>query len=182
MYLLKTKQIFTFILVIFTVAFFSQSYAQENKKFTDAEIAHIVVTANQIDVDYGKLALQKTKNPEARKFAETMIRDHEDIIKQAAALAQKLGVIPKDNELSQNLLKQKEANINRFDKMDDQEFMSAYIHNEVDYHQAVIDAVKDILIPQTVNKELKETLVKVTPLLEHHLEMAKMSQQKIDGK
>lgn len=180
MYLLKTKQIFTLVLVMLVGVFFSQIYAQEHKKFTDAEIAHIVVTANQIDVDYGKLALQKTKNAEARKFAETMIRDHEDIIKQSVALAQKLGVIPKDNEFSKSLLQQKEAMISRFDNMDDQEFMSAYIHNEVEYHQAVIDAVKEILIPQTVNKELKETLIKVTPLLEHHLEMAKISQQKID--
>ena len=42
----------------------------------DAQIAQIVLTADSVDVDYGNLAVKKTKNAEVKAFAETMIRDH----------------------------------------------------------------------------------------------------------
>src|SRR3546814_9549409 len=65
--------------------------AQESPELTDPEIASVAVTANQIDVNYGKFALKKSKNAEVRRFAKSMIQDHNSIIKQAVDLAGKLG-------------------------------------------------------------------------------------------
>ena len=45
-------------------------------KLDDLEIAHAAYTADEIDIDYAKIALAKSKNAEVRKFAELMIRDH----------------------------------------------------------------------------------------------------------
>lgn len=45
-------------------------------QLTDPEIASVIVMANQVDVDYGKIALKKSKNAEVKKFAQTMIDDH----------------------------------------------------------------------------------------------------------
>ena len=56
-------------------------------------------------------------------------------------------------------------------------FDKSYIDNEVKYHEAVIATIKDVLIPQTQNAELKDLLKSVMPLLEHHLEMAKMEME-----
>lgn len=42
------------------------------------------------------------------KFAQTMINDHNAVTEQAAALAKKPGVTPKDNAVSQGLLKNAE--------------------------------------------------------------------------
>lgn len=176
-YTKKTKQIFTSLLLMMGLLLFTSAYSQDEMRFNDAEIAHVVVVANQIDVDYGEVALNRIKNPEIRKFAETMIKDHNAINEQAKALVAKLGVKPEDNDLSKTLMQQKEENLENFKKMNDSEFTAAYINNEVAYHEAVINAVKDVLIPQAENEELKETLVKVTPLLEHHLEMAKNAQK-----
>ena len=38
---------------------------------TDANIAAIVVGANNIDISAGKIALARSSNPEVRKFAQT---------------------------------------------------------------------------------------------------------------
>src|SRR6185312_5876834 len=38
----------------------------------DAQIAAIVVAANQVDIDAGKLAKSKAKNKDVKKFAERM--------------------------------------------------------------------------------------------------------------
>lgn len=154
-------------------------FAQDAPELSDPEIAHIAVTANQIDVDYGKLALEKTQDPEARKFAQTMINDHENIINQASALVQKLGVTPEDNAVSKSLIDQQNETMEKLKGLDGEAFAKAYIDNEVAYHDAVIGAVKSLLIPQSQNADLKETLTKVMPLLEHHLEMAQMAQKNL---
>ena len=42
----------------------------------DAQIAHIVVTANQVDIDAGKLAASTATSPEVKKFGQQMVTDH----------------------------------------------------------------------------------------------------------
>lgn len=145
-------------------------------QLTDSEIASVAVTANQIDVDYGKIALKKSKNAEIRKFAQTMIDDHTSIIDQAVALAKKLGVTPKDNAVTQSLLDGAKKMKNTLNSKNGKAFEKAYIDNEVGYHEAVISTIKNVLIPEAQNAELKNLLQSAMPLLKHHLDMAKMAQ------
>ncbi len=70
---------------------------------SDPEVAHVAVTANNVDIDAAKFAETRTHNAGVRQFAATMITDHSAVNQQAAALAQKLGVTPKDNAVSQSL-------------------------------------------------------------------------------
>ena len=70
---------------------------------TDAQIAHIVVTANQVDIDAGKLAEKMATNAEVKKFGTLMVTDHTGVNKQAVALATKLKVKPEDNDTSKSL-------------------------------------------------------------------------------
>lgn len=164
--------------IVCTALFSLPSLAQNQStpKLTDPEIASVAVTANQIDVNYGKIALKRSKNADIRKFAQTMVNDHTNIIKQAVALAKKLGVTPKDNAMTQSLLSGEKKTEKSLKSKSGKAFDKAYIDNEVAYHEAVISAVKNVLIPQTQNAELKALLVKVMPLLDSHLEMAKKTQ------
>src|SRR3954469_9122919 len=88
----------------FSLAVVVPAFSQEKPKLSDPEVAAVAVVANQIDIRAGELAKKKTKNPEVVKFAETMIRDHQAVIDQASALVKKLGVTPKDNAVSKQLL------------------------------------------------------------------------------
>ena len=69
----------------------------------DAQIAHIVVTANSIDSAAGVVAKAKGQSKAVKDFAQTMITDHSGVNQQATALATTLGVTPEDNETSQQL-------------------------------------------------------------------------------
>ena len=55
----------------------------------DAQIASIVVTANQVDIDAGKVAQSKGSNAEVKAFGKQMVTDHTAVNKQAAALARR---------------------------------------------------------------------------------------------
>jgi len=139
----------------------------------DAQIAKIVVTANQVDVDAGKLAASKATNPEVKKFAQTMVTDHTGVNKQAVDLATKLGVKPEDNDTAKSLASGGQANLANLKTLKGKEFDKAYVDHEVAYHQAVLDAVDKTLIPGAKNEELKALLVKVRPAFVAHLEHAK---------
>ena len=75
-------------------------FGQETIELSDPEIASVAVTANQIDVNYAKIALEKNVSPEVKQFANSMIKDHSSVIDMAVDLATKLGVTPKDNALT----------------------------------------------------------------------------------
>lgn len=153
--------------------------AQNGPKLIDTEVASVAVVANQIDIDYAKIAIKRSNNKDITEFATRMIEDHNAVISQAVALVEKLGVNPKDNTVSQSLLEQAEAKLKTLKKVKKKDFDKTYIDNEVAYHQAVIDAVKGLLIPETENEELKALLEAVLPALEAHLNHAKMVQSKI---
>lgn len=157
--------------------FFSAgSFAQSTPKLTDPEIASVAVTANKIDVDYAIIAQKKSKNADILRFAKTMQDDHNAVIAAATKLATKLGVTPKSNSMTQSLLDGAKSETKTLNAKSGSAFDKAYIDNEVAYHEAVINAVENVLIPQTQNAELKALLVQVMPTLKAHLEHAKMVQ------
>lgn len=165
--------------VVCLALFYLPSAGQQKEiQLTDPEIASVAVTANKIDVDHGKIALKKSDNAEVRRFAQTMINDHNAIIDQAVALAKKLSVTPKDNPLTQQLLDGAKKTTKMLKSKKGKDFDKAYIDNEVAYHEAVINAVKNVLIPQAQNAQLKALLKKASPVLKEHLDHAKMLQSK----
>jgi len=145
----------------------------QGKGPSDPQIAHIVVTANQIDIDAGKIAKSKSKNKEVQAFAQQMITDHGAVNKQAVALAKKLGVKPEDNDTSKSLKKGAQENVANLKKLKGAEFDKAYVDHEVAYHQAVLDAIDKVLVPSAQNAELKGLIEKVRPAFQAHLDHAK---------
>lgn len=160
---------------------YAGAFAQDAPKLTDPEIAHIAVTANQIDVDYAGIAKATSKNKDVIHFAQTMENDHGGTIKQAVALAQKLNVTPMDNAVSKSLMEGAAKTTAMLKSLKGDAFNKAYIDNEVAYHQAVLDAINGLLLPQTQNGELKGLLEAVVPVVETHLGHAKMIQKKFSN-
>lgn len=140
---------------------------------TDPQIAAIVVAANQVDIDAGKLAKSRTHDKEVKAFAQQMITDHTSVNKQAGDLVKKLGVKPESNPTSESLKKGGDENLANLKKLKGKEFDKAYIDHEVEYHQQVLDAVDKTLIPSAKNPELKALLEKVRPAFVAHLDHAK---------
>ena len=164
---------------IFLAALVAASGAAFAQAPNDAQIAHIVVTANQVDIDAGKLAEKKAKSAEVKAFGKQMVTDHSGVNKQAVALANKLKVKPEDNPTSQSLKSGGEANVKKLKGLKGDAFDKAYVDQEVTYHEAVLNAIDNVLVPNAKNAELKALIVKVRPAFEAHLQHAKMIQAKL---
>ncbi len=142
----------------------------------DAQIAAIVVTANQVDIDAGQLAKSTSKDKEVQGFAQLMITDHSGVNKSATDLVTKLHVTPESNPTSESLKSGGDQNLASLRKLSGHAFDKAYVDHEVAYHQAVLDAVDQTLIPSAKNAELEALLVKVRPAFVAHLQHAKSLQ------
>jgi len=167
--------------LIFAAGLLSASVAGNSTQgINDAQIASIVVTANQVDIDAGKLAASRAANGEVRKFARLMITDHTGVNKAAGVLVAKLKVMPEDNPTSQSLKSAGDKNLAQLKTLKGAAFDKAYVDHEVVYHQQVIDALDKILIPGATNGELKALLINVRPAFVAHLEHAKSLQSSLD--
>ena len=145
----------------------------------DAQIASIVVTANQVDIAAGKLASSKAANPEVKKFGQLMVTDHTGVNKSATDLVKKLKVTPEDNATSKSIKSGGDENLAKLKKLRGAEFDKAYVDHEVEYHQQGLDAIDKTLIRSAQNAELKALLVKVRPAFVAHLEHAKQVQSSL---
>lgn len=140
---------------------------------SDANIAAIVVTANTADILYADLALAKSQDSDIRDFATMVKKDHESVNEAATALVQRLGVTPEMNTLAFDLRDDAETKRLTLRDFEGFAFDSAYSVNEVSYHETLLGAIDDALIPSAQNAELRALLVQVRPAVAAHLEHAR---------
>ena len=148
---------------------------------SDANIAAIVLAANEADIDNGKQAQIKSKDLDVKAFAKQMITDHTSTNDKAKALAQKLSLAPEDNDLSRGLKASQDSIRASLKAMSGANFNKAYVDNEVSYHETVLNALDTQLIPSAQNAELKELLTATRPVIAEHLDHAKQIQTKLGG-
>jgi len=155
--------------------------AQGTAAPTDPQIVGIVETADDIDINYAKLALSKARDKQVRDFAQQMITDHSAVQKSVINVASKLNVTPADSPTSDSLKAQAQQTLEKLRGLKGKAFERSYVDNEVSYHEAVINATKTVLIPSARNAELKSALQGAEPLFEGHLAHAERVQSAIEG-
>jgi putative membrane protein len=142
----------------------------------DPTIVAIFDAANSWDIETSQLAVKKSKNPEIVEFAKTMIRDHRAVRQLGRDLATKLKVTPTPPGADFPLAVDHAAIMKSLNSARGAAFDKAYIDHEVWYHQTVIDAITQQLLPATKNAELKDLQNKVAPNFVAHLAHGKSVQ------
>ncbi|HET9636485.1 MAG TPA: DUF4142 domain-containing protein [Gemmatimonadaceae bacterium] len=143
----------------------------QSKALDDATIVAIFDAANTYDIEAGALAEKKAKSRDVHEFAEMIQRDHKAVRQQGRDLAASLKVTPTppaDFPLAKAhtdaMAKLRSLNGTAFDR--------AFLQNEVDFHNAVINAVTTTLLPATQNAQLKDLETKVAPAFVAHRDRA----------
>jgi putative membrane protein len=146
--------------------------ASTGAPLTDANIAAIVVAANNADILYADLALAKSHDREVRAFATMVKKDHESVNEAAAALVARARITPVDHAISFDLRDDAETTRLEFRDLEGAAFDSAYAENEVAYHRRLLGALDGTLIPAARNAELRALLAQVRPAVAAHLQHA----------
>jgi putative membrane protein len=148
------------------------AYAQEAaSKLDDPTIVAIFDAANTYDMETGSLAISKGHSTAIRDFGGMLVRDHQNVRAQGRELAKSLNVTPtppRDFALAKAHITAMRSL--RADK--GKTFDRAFLRHEVDFHNAVIDAITKTLLPAIQNTQVKDLVTKVAPAFVAHRDRA----------
>jgi putative membrane protein len=142
-----------------------------NSGLDDPTIIAIFDAANTFDMQTGALAEKRARSKDVHEFGEMMVRDHGAVRKQGRDLAASLKVTPTPPR-NFALAKAHTDAMTRLSALKGREFDRAYLQHEIDYHNAVIDAVTKTLLPAIQNAQLKDLVTKVAPAFVAHRDRA----------
>ena len=142
-----------------------------NSKLDDPTIVAIFDAANTYDMQTAALAETRARSKDVHEFGEMLVRDHGAVRQQGRDLAASLKVTatpPTDFALAK-------AHVEAMTKLralKGGDFDRAFLQHEIDYHNAVIDAITKTLLPAIQNARLKDLVTKVAPAFAAHRDRA----------
>jgi putative membrane protein len=152
--------------------------AKENQpKLDDAEIAAITEAANSAEIEQGRLAREKARDPRVRDFAAMMVDHHG----QAQKDQQKLNLEPTASADSKRMQGDAEDALKALKQKSGREFDRAYLQLQIEEHRKVLSALNDQLLPSAKDAKLEAYLEDIKPKVESHLAQAERLQQELNG-
>lgn len=140
-------------------------------RLDDATIVAIFDQANTADIETSSLAAKKAAHDDVRELGRMFAHDHDAVRKQGRELAKKLGITPTPPKDDTSAKQQAEV-MRQLQAAKGDDFDRLYLAHEVTYHEAVINAINNTLLPATKNPELKAFVAKIAPAFQGHLAAA----------
>ncbi|HWK30834.1 MAG TPA: DUF4142 domain-containing protein [Terriglobales bacterium] len=152
--------------------------AQQVVKLTpmDQQVVEKVHQANQMEIQIGKMAEQKGRNPEVKRYGALLARDHQkgdqlvtDVAKEKglSSIPEPMPQTPADKE---EMLKQLMM-MQQLQQAQGSEFDTVFAKSMVQAHEKAIAMVSDAS-KQVQDADLRDTLTKLVPILKQHLDIA----------
>jgi putative membrane protein len=146
---------------------------------SDANIAAIVLAANNTDISYARLAPDRATSTSVMTFAARMLADHTGVNQLVTNLLTSADLTPEDNATSLDFRDESATKRDILRELSGGAFDSTYMANEVDYHVKLLAAIDGVLLPAARNPSLKELLTNVRPAVAGHLDHARRVQAEL---
>ena len=146
---------------------------------TDAQIAAFTDAANKAEIQQGKLALKKAKDPQVRAYAQMIIDQHGQAERTQQRTLSTLNITPEVTAPTTSLESDAQSGTASLESKTGADFDKAYIDLQIKEHQQVIHTLDDKILPVVHDAQFKTELTNLRPELEHHLERAQALQQKL---
>ena len=144
-------------------------------EWTDARILGAVVAANTADSTLGALAVRTSQSQRVKDFAQSMVRDHGQGNSMAQTAAGKANLTvekaPGDPAAEE---------MNGLRTLKGAEFDQRYVQNEVSFHDGVLQAIDNQLLPNARHAEVRSYLEQIRPIVAAHLDRAKILRVTVD--
>jgi putative membrane protein len=139
---------------------------------TDAQILHVLHSANASQIAQAKLAVAKAKDARVRKLAAMLIDDQTKADAKGAAVARKAGLTPEASPVSSSLDSDAGQSTSALEAESGVDFDRAYVGTQVKQHKAELALIDGQLIPNARNSDLVTLLKTVRPSIELHFQRA----------
>ncbi len=135
--------------------------ADDNKFLKDAAIG------GMIEVELGKLALQRASSDAVKQFAQKMVDDHTKANEELKQVASKANI-----NVPEGLDSKQQSRVDKLSKFSGTEFDRAYIKDQLKDHQQDVKEFQNEA-ENGNQEEVKKFASKILPTLQEHLSMAK---------
>ncbi|UOF00926.1 DUF4142 domain-containing protein [Bdellovibrio reynosensis] len=156
------------------------SATQTTTNLTQEEVAEILKTANDAEIDMAQAAKRRAENKEVKDFAKHMEEQHKENNKEAKKITKKADIDMKNNDTAKSLKKDAKDKLADLKKKKGADFDKAYIENQIAMHEMVLRDLNEKFIPAVQNPEFKAFLETTKSHVQEHLSKAQQIQQSLN--
>lgn len=157
-----------------------QAQGTQTSNLTQEEVAEILKTANDAEIDMAQAAKRRAENKEVKEFAKHMEEQHKENNKEAKKVTKKADIDMKNNDTAKSLKKDSKEKLAELKKKKGADFDRAYIENQVQMHEMVLRDLNEKFIPAAQNPEFKAFLETTKTHVQEHLSKAQQIQQTLN--
>jgi putative membrane protein len=146
---------------------------------SEEQVLGVVQVANTGEIEQGKLAQTKARDPRVKKLAAMMVKDHSEAQKSGMTVAKKSNLKPEPSPMSQSLQSDASAATTTLQAEMGADFDKGYVDTQVKEHQKVLDMIDQKLMPSATAADLKAYLTEVRASVSMHLQHAQDLQKEM---
>ena len=169
------KILLTCMTMVLSSGLLAQTDVSQKPK-NDAEITNALMTVNTQEMSMAKVAKKNAENPEVKKFADMMFKEHAKNNDKASNLAKAENIKLKETKTSMDLKFTSEDKVEKLKTLKGKEFDKEYMQTQVDMHKKVLEKLDNTLIPNAKSEDLKAMLETTRTNIEGHLKHAQKIQ------
>jgi putative membrane protein len=148
----------------------------QNRRTDDKKFLQNAAIGDTVEVELGKLAVQKASSDAVKQFAQKMVDDHTKANEELKQIASKANINVPDSLDSKH-----QSRVDKLSKLSGTEFDRAYIKDQLKDHQQDVKEFQNEA-ENGNHEEVKNFASKTLPTLQEHLSMAKdLNKQKGDA-
>lgn len=146
-------------------------------KLSDGQIAQILTTVDDAEIQQAQFALTRATNPEVRAFATHMVEQHTASKQVGMRIASQTGLQPGASPKSNELLAGGSDTLQRLKGADAANFDITYLSAQIEQHAQVLKLIEDQLVPAVNEPALREHLNNARSMVQQHLDEARRIQK-----
>jgi putative membrane protein len=139
----------------------------------ESDIAGIVMTANEGEVQQGNAATARATSPEVRAFAQMMVSDHTSAMNTARDVFSRNAITPGENDTTRTLRDTSQRTVSNLNTYNGTAFDRTYMQSQVDVHQWLLTSLDTALIPSATHPEVRSLLQTQRASVATHLDRAR---------
>ena len=138
-----------------------------------SDVAGIVMTANEGEIQQGQAASQKATNAQVREFAQMMVTDHTNANNTARDVFSREGISPGENDTTRTLSSNSRRTVTNLNTYSGAAFDREYMRTQVAMHEWTLNALDNLLIPSSTSADVRSMLQTQRAAVAAHLERAR---------
>jgi len=141
-------------------------------RIADANTVAILLTSHNADLAAARIAVTRAQQRDVKLLARNIVTDHTSMSARLSRLAAGINLTPRDDDVSRLLRDQSAARRDTLRNYSGWQFDSAYVENEVRFHEDLLVAIDRVFLPSARNAALKEYVTSIRPTIASHLSLA----------